>query len=130
MYTRHTTFSARLQAVRHDIHQQLAERGDTGSVSHGTMRYADLIPAFLNELRTRDPARYAALVVSPFGPVPGYVQDEGDDSEWWDSNDAFCLLEELFDALDDAAPDGTYFGAHPGDGSDYGFWPVDIEEDE
>jgi hypothetical protein len=35
------------------------------------------------------------------------------------------LLESLFDTLDNYSPEGYYFGAHPGDGSDYGFWEMD-----
>jgi hypothetical protein len=50
------------------------------------------------------------------------VQDEGDASPWWSSEDAQFLLESLFDELDAHAPEGYYFGAHPGDGSDYGYW--------
>lgn len=32
------------------------------------------------------------------------------------------VLESLFDALQTFAPPYAYFGAHEGDGSDYGYW--------
>jgi len=32
------------------------------------------------------------------------------------------VLSEIFDTLNDHAPEGMYFGAHPGDGADFGFW--------
>lgn len=104
-----------------------------GTVSHGTMRPQDLIPRFLDVLREVDPARYEAYVANPLGAIPAYVHDEGDDSEWWTSEDAGYLLGELFEALNDAAPEGVYFSAHEGDGADYGFWmddPCFYEEDD
>ena len=33
------------------------------------------------------------------------------------------LFDELFQQI---APEGTYFSAHPGDGSDVGFWEVEF----
>jgi len=89
-----------------------------GSVSWGTMRTQDLIPTFLEELNNLDEDRYTEYMER----VP---EDAWDDEEhpWWTSDDASDLLHELFDVLDEYAPEGYYFGSHPGDGSDYGFWP-------
>ena len=38
------------------------------------------------------------------------------------------MVDELFDKLDEIAPDGFYFAAHPDDGACYGFWEVDPNE--
>lgn len=91
-------------------------------IIHGTLRRQDLIPAFLNALSTHAPDAYAQMMVAPFPPVPAYVQDEGDNSSWWDSDDAGALLDSLYEALNEHAPEGYYFGTHDGDGSDFGFW--------
>jgi hypothetical protein len=93
-----------------------------GTIIHGTHRPQDLIPAFLDVVAEIAPEHYEGMMAASFGPIPSYVQDEGDSSEWWNSEDASYLLESLFDILNDHAPDGYYFGAHPGDGSDFGFW--------
>ena len=95
-----------------------------GSVIHGTHRTQDLIPAFLDLLAIVDSASYSGYIVSPFGPVPAYAMED-DQAGWWDSEEAHYLLESLFDDLDSASPDGYYFGAHPGDGSDFGYWEIE-----
>lgn len=92
------------------------------SISHGTMRPADLVPVFIDELQTHD----ADTAASYLAEVPPAALAD-DRAEFWDSEDAADILDSLFDALDSAAPAGCYFGAHPGDGSDYGFWMT--EED-
>ena len=92
------------------------------SIIHGTHRTQDLIPAFLDTLMDVWPEAYQAYMTAPFPPIPSCVMDEGDSSAWWDSEDAGYLLVDLMDQLGEAAPEGCYFGAHPGDGSDFGFW--------
>jgi hypothetical protein len=89
-----------------------------GSVIHGTLRPQDLVPAFLDYLREH------GVEMNGLGlPLPD------DDHDWWQSEECSWLLHEtLFYAMDDLAPVGHYFGAHPGDGSDFGYWP-DAEEE-
>ena len=93
--------------------------GSIGTVSHGTMRTEDLIPTFAEELKSLDEDReYADLVIQAEA-----VTD-------YDCEASFYLLEELFDILGNFAPPYFYFGEHPGDGSDYGFWIIeDFQQD-
>ena len=43
----------------------------------------------------------------------------------------FHSVESLFEALESLAPSGYYFGSHPWDGTDFGFWECEswLEED-
>src|SRR5690606_12912913 len=88
-----------------------------GTVSHGTMREEDLIPAFLNELEELDPERASSY----WDEIPESAIEDPD-HDWWSSEEALWILEELFDVLNEYAPPYCYFGALEGDGSDYGFW--------
>lgn len=40
-------------------------------------------------------------------------------------NEVNDIAGALFDVMDNIAPEGCYFGARPGDGTDYGFWESD-----
>lgn len=101
---------------------------ELGTLISGTMRPQDLIPVFLAALETYDPGQHEAFISTPMTRVPAWVQDEGDDCEWWSGEDAGHLLYELFEAMDNAAPLGAYFGAHEGDGSDYGYWMLEEQD--
>ena len=92
------------------------------AVSNATLRLQDLIPSFLSALRERDPAAYTQIMVNNAIPAHAFEDDEAD---WWESDDAHFILEDLFDSLNETAEDGEYFGAHEGDGSLFGFWPVE-----
>jgi hypothetical protein len=89
--------------------------GYYGTVIAGTHRPEDLIPAFMEVLHDLAPIRVDAL-----------YQVFGDEIRNAADRDGYFVNEVLFNALDECAPEGYYFGAHPGDGSDFGYWP---EED-
>ena len=98
------------------------------SVSHGTLRNQDLIPAFLDAVSFLAPAVYEQMTMGMHPCVPQYAWED-DDHEWWYTESAYWVLEQLDETLNDYAPDGFYFGAHEGDGSDFGFWRL-IDEEE
>ena len=97
-----------------------------GTVSHGTLRNYDLANAFIEALSDIAPAVYQQLTC-PCGMTPDYLQaiGEGRSADYWDTEDASVFVASLMDALNEHAPEGYYFGAHPGDGADFGFWPHD-----
>jgi hypothetical protein len=93
------------------------------SVSTATLREIDLIPAF-EEVLDAAGVEYDR----PASADKLLLGQSLTDDEWEEVG--FYLNEELFDRLDEIAPEGTYFGAHPGDGADFGFWPVEEEDEE
>lgn len=100
--------------VDYDRLEELRDaRDNQRSVISGTMRPADLIPAFIAELADLEEEEAAKF----WARIPS-----NDDHSFWNIEEAYELLDELFDTLNDLAGDNLYFGAHPGDGSDYGFW--------
>jgi len=104
-----------------------------GSVSTGTLRTEDLLPAFADELSVMEMSETGVkllrevedflgapndsfLLFPSFGTLPD-----------WESEKAGFLMDELFDALNEYAPPHMQFGAHDGDGADFGWWPTDFE---
>lgn len=98
-----------------------------GSISTGTLRTRDLLKAFSDELERLDPignefcigeARAVIPILdTPLGwrGVHNYPQD---------------VLHQCFNALEELAPVDCYFGAHDGDGADFGFWPLPLGDDQ
>lgn len=125
-------------------------RATPGTVSHGTLRTEDLICAFHSELmlltRPYDGCRDAAVDTAlrparaALDAVDDYAQaraellaagadvDPNDDCAYALVDRAHDIVEELSDALSLFAPEGHYFGAHPGDDADFGFWPCESDE--
>ena len=105
-----------------------------GSISTGTLRTEDLIPAFTYTM--------GELTHNPISNTSKYpneamakLWDEaihliGTD-QWWtiDPEDSGVdgLLNDLTDALNELCPPFVYFGTLEGDGADFGFW-VDMND--
>lgn len=87
----------------------------------GTHRMCDLIPVMLAAIR--DTVEYAQLHDRLPSVVTDPVASEWDDR--WNDADVIYLYEDLTDILERYAPEGYYFGTHPGDGSDFGYWRDD-----
>ena len=94
-----------------------------GSVISGTHQTADLIRAFAAEYERLSPDDAKEEIEEAYK-----LADEADlgDRHAENANEA---LYQLHDMLNSLAPEGHYFGAHEGDGADFGFWPHEEEED-
>ena len=79
-----------------------------GSISTGTLRTEDLLEAFHSTI--------AASGTSPALAEDGYI----DGGEPYSAGE---LLEVYTEQLESLCPPFVYFGTHPGDGADFGFWP-------
>ena len=88
------------------------------SISHGTMRTQDLIPAFLDVIR--DTPEYVQVMNAiPAMPWRTKKQTGGTAMtrrDCWNRCSTRSIVTHRR---------GYYFGAHLGDGSDYGFWKMD-----
>lgn len=90
------------------------------SVSHGTLLQGDLISAFAAELAyfkgEDDDLVREANAVTLLNQLGYPVLDD---------ERGFMLVNNLQDTLNEHAGEGLYFGAPEGDGSDFGFWPLE-----
>lgn len=103
---------------------------ETGTVISGTLQYPDTIPAVAAFLRTHAPEHYAKFIAGTEGDALAALNGElPREHPFWQSEDTDWMTESLWEAMNDIAPEGTYFGAHIGDGADFGFWPDESDED-
>ena len=102
------------------------KRENIGTVSIGTMQEEDLIPAFIHELRRQTPTRREHL--KRIHEIETAM--ESDKYFAQENENVVYDLESLYDALNEYAPAYFYFGSHPGDGADFGFWLEEYFETE
>ena len=117
---------------------------EQGSVSSGTMRPEDLIPRLsqeLDDLKDEMLAHYSTSLAAFEQVSDAKARAAGIDTLlkeingrkrsnplYYTSEDVSWDVDELFTSLDEFSPDGCYFGGHPGDGCDYGFWQYGEDE--
>jgi hypothetical protein len=100
-------------------------RATFGTISSGTMLPEDLIPAFSLHLSFIIFLGGSLKDLDRGTPEEKKLLTECHEMEDYDTETAGYVLAELFEALDSHAPQYGYFGAHPGDGANYGFWLSD-----
>ena len=109
--------------------KRLSKKWEGHSVSEATMREEDLIPAFISflERARQDGVTLSRRTLSTIKEAKS-LMNRYPDAFWWKGlsgeaqEEAGYILQDLFDALNEIAPSNCYFGAHPGDGADFGFW--------
>lgn len=104
-----------------------------GSVSTATLRTEDLMPAFADELSIMEMSETGVKLLREVEQFLGAPEDSfllcpsfGTLPDW-ESEKADTLTNELADALNEYAPPHMWFGAHEGDGADFGWWPTDFD---
>jgi hypothetical protein len=85
-----------------------------GSISCGTLRSKDLVRSFTSEYE-RLGGRPSNIRHFDNVIIGNNLSASHDEELTW-------ALEDLFELLNEMAPEGSYFGAHEGDGADFGFW--------
>lgn len=94
-----------------------------GTVSNGTLKTDDLLNAFADELEHRTAAPAAAireLITDARAYAKLFTEDHLNEAG---QECAAEIIGEVMDALTELAPAFVSFGAHDGDGADFGFWP-------
>jgi len=89
-----------------------------GSISSGTLRNQDLIPAMYSTLK-----QLGELNRLPTWDTFKYAEYYNEESVYWTSEEAMEDFDMLVDALQECCPPYVHFGTNEGDGADFGFWP-------
>lgn len=105
-----------------------------GSISTGTLRPEGLLSAYARELESlilingeyfANPDYFDASdqFTNLHGEALDCFAEDGEAIEEGKEDAALSIIESLENALQYFAPLYCYFGAHPGDAADFGFWP-------
>lgn len=106
-----------------------------GSISEGTLNTRHLVPRYCEVISYVWPThptveRYSVLgaALDIIGQFTGdEAKDVADLLGVWECSAMQELCNDMFDALNDIAPEGTYFSSSEGDGASFGFWAIECE---
>src|SRR4051812_37161844 len=94
-----------------------------GTLSSGTLKPEDLIPCFISHLESQKPLRREHRQLIRAIEARMNASDTLGIRYWYyESDEVSEDLDALVEALTEYAPVYFYFGAHPNDGADFGFW--------
>lgn len=100
------------------------------TVIHGTQQPEHLIPTlikFLDLVKEKLSFEKRESFVATWTAIDNFLAVVENQENYLTSDQAVEDLETILSWLNELAPDGFYFGPHIGDGSDFGYWAV--EED-
>jgi len=94
-----------------------------GTISSGTLRLEDLLPALLSELSALRLSRADRATVRTIARRSENIEDyyESDDPDGTSAADDY---QDLVILADNYCPDYCYFGSTEGDGAEIGIWPI------
>jgi len=106
-----------------NLRDEITETGGA-VISCDTLDPLDLINKFAGALKYG----FDALPEELEAEVIDWLEDDFGEPTDDDREQMGWILDELFDLLNDNAPEGYYFGAQEGDGACFGFWSIEEGE--
>lgn len=103
-----------------------------GSISSGTLRPQDVIPAMIYEAEHQHLSKESRKAVRKIAARVRKIENGqyGDEDAYWTDECADWDRDALENILSECAPSYFYFGSHPGDGADLGYWLSEGFEEE
>lgn len=102
--------------IKHTQKQKRVADIRMGTVIYGRLKSEDWLDAFLNELERVSGKSYPEWRL--------LCADDGRELSADDEEIVLDAMIDVWDRLNEYAPDGVYFGNHENDNSDYGWWPI------
>ncbi len=87
-------------------------------VDYASLRSQDMLPVFLAILAGIDDDDF---IKETFCEIP-YEAQIDDEHKFWETEDCLWVMDCVVERLNEFCPDDHYFGAHMGNGSDFGVW--------